>query len=83
MGSPVGLGYLRDPAGGVVSRDFVSAGRYQVNVGGELYPATVTLRPPFDPDNTRVRCPLTPASPRRGPPAADVEAGAPPGRHRE
>ena len=55
VGGPVGLGYLRDPDGGVVSRDFVSAGRYQVNVGGALYPATVTLRPPFDPDNTRVR----------------------------
>ena len=55
VGGPVGLGYLRDPDGGVVSRDFISAGRYQVNVGGELYPATVTLRPPFDPDNTRVR----------------------------
>jgi 4-methylaminobutanoate oxidase (formaldehyde-forming) len=55
VGGPVGLGYLRDPDGGVVSRDFVNAGRYQVNVGGALYPATVTLRPPFDPDNTRVR----------------------------
>jgi 4-methylaminobutanoate oxidase (formaldehyde-forming) len=55
LGSPVGLGYLRDPDGGVVSRDFVRAGHYQVNVGGELHPATVTLRPPFDPDNARVR----------------------------
>jgi heterotetrameric sarcosine oxidase gamma subunit len=55
LGSPVGLGYLRDPDGGVVSRDFISAGSYQVNVGGEMYPAAVTLRPPFDPDNTRVR----------------------------
>ncbi|HTT53069.1 MAG TPA: FAD-dependent oxidoreductase [Streptosporangiaceae bacterium] len=55
LGSPVGLGYLRDPAGGVVSREFLSAGRYQVSVGGDVYPAQVTLRPPFDPDNTRVR----------------------------
>jgi 4-methylaminobutanoate oxidase (formaldehyde-forming) len=55
LGSPVGLGYLRDPDGGVVSRDFISAGRYQVNAGGELYPAAVTLRPPFDPGNTRIR----------------------------
>ena len=56
LGGPVGLGYLRDPAGGVVSREFLSAGRYQVNVGGELSTRpTVTLRPPFDPDNTRVR----------------------------
>ena len=55
MGGPVGLGYLRDPDGGAVTREFVAAGRYQVNVGGSCYPATVTLRPPFDPDNTRVR----------------------------
>ena len=31
------------------------AGRYQVNVGGDLFPATVSLRPPFDPASTRVR----------------------------
>ena len=64
VGGPVGLGYLRDPDGGVVSRDFVSAGRYQVNVGGALYPATVTLRPPFDPGNTR--SPLIRPTPRAG-----------------
>jgi hypothetical protein len=33
----------------------VGVGRYQVNVGGDLFPATVSLRPPFDPASTRVR----------------------------
>jgi glycine cleavage system aminomethyltransferase T len=55
VGCAVGLGYLRDPGGEVVTREFLDAGRYQVNVGGDLYPATVSLRPPFDPAGTRVR----------------------------
>ena len=56
VGRAVGLGYLRHPDGerGHAATS-CSAGRYQVNVGGDLYPATVSLRPPFDPANTRVR----------------------------
>jgi 4-methylaminobutanoate oxidase (formaldehyde-forming) len=55
VGRAVGLGYLRHPAGDVVTREFLDAGRYQVNAGGDLFPATVSLRPPFDPAGTRVR----------------------------
>ena len=55
LGRPVGLGYLRDPGGGAVTPEFVRAGRYQVNAGGDLYPATVGLRPPFDPAGHRAR----------------------------
>jgi 4-methylaminobutanoate oxidase (formaldehyde-forming) len=39
----------------VLTPDAARAGSYQVNVGGELYPATVHLRPPFDPAGERVR----------------------------
>ena len=49
VGRAVGLGYLRHPAGEVVTPEFVGAGRYQVNVGGDLFPATVSLRPPSTP----------------------------------
>ena len=35
--------------------DQVRAGEYQVNVGGRLYPAAVSLRPPFDPAGDRVK----------------------------
>ncbi len=55
VGRPVGLGYLRHPAGDVITPEFLRSGRYQVNAGGDLYPATVSLRPPFDPTSARVR----------------------------
>jgi glycine cleavage system aminomethyltransferase T len=54
-GRAVGLGYLRHPVGDVITPEFLSTGRYQVNAGGDLYPATVSLRPPFDPTSARVR----------------------------
>ena len=55
LGRAVGLGYLRHPAGEVVTPAFLGTGRYQVNAGGDLFPATVSLRPPFDAAGTRVR----------------------------
>jgi heterotetrameric sarcosine oxidase gamma subunit len=51
----VGLAYIRHPDGNVLTSDFARAGSYQVNVGGRLYPATVHLRPPFDPEGERIR----------------------------
>ena len=55
VGVCVGLAYVQDPASEAVSRDWVDSGDYQVNVGGEIFPVAVSLRPVFDPDNTRVR----------------------------
>jgi glycine cleavage system aminomethyltransferase T/glycine/D-amino acid oxidase-like deaminating enzyme len=55
VGRPVGLGYVRHPAGEVITPEFLRTGRYQVNAGGDVYPATVSLRPPFDPAGARVR----------------------------
>ena len=51
----VGLAYIRHPDGDVLIRDMVRAGTYEVNVGGRLYPATVHLRPPYDPEGVRVK----------------------------
>jgi len=51
----VGLAYIRHPDGDVLIRDMVRAGSYEVNVGGRLYPATVHLRPPYDPEGERVK----------------------------
>jgi hypothetical protein len=33
----------------------VKAGAYEVNVGGQLYPVSVSLRPLYDPANEKVR----------------------------
>ena len=51
----VGLAYIRRPDGDVLTRDMLRAGSYQVNVSGRLYPATVHLRPPYDPEGERVK----------------------------
>jgi glycine cleavage system aminomethyltransferase T/glycine/D-amino acid oxidase-like deaminating enzyme len=54
VGGCVGLAYLRHPDGEVLTRDLARAGSYEVNVGGRLYPATVHLRPPYDPAGERL-----------------------------
>jgi 4-methylaminobutanoate oxidase (formaldehyde-forming) len=55
LGAPVGLGYVRHHDGGVITPEYLRTGRYQVNVSGQLRPATVSLRPPYDPAGSRVR----------------------------
>jgi 4-methylaminobutanoate oxidase (formaldehyde-forming) len=55
IGASVGLAYVRRADGGVVTPDYLKSGRYQVNVGGQVCAATVSLRPPFDPDGVKVR----------------------------
>jgi glycine cleavage system aminomethyltransferase T/glycine/D-amino acid oxidase-like deaminating enzyme len=55
LGAAVGLGYLRDPDGGIATADFARSGRYQVSAGGQLADARVHLRPPYDPVGSRVK----------------------------
>jgi len=43
------------PDDDIVTRDYVTAGRYEVNVGGTIVPATPHARPPYDPSGSRVR----------------------------
>ena len=52
-GSCVGLGYVRASDGAVINADWVKAGSYEVNVGGQLYPVSVSLKPLYDPTNAR------------------------------
>jgi 4-methylaminobutanoate oxidase (formaldehyde-forming) len=54
-GACVGLAYVRKSDGGVVDAEWVKTGSYQVNVGGRLYPISVSLRPLYDPTNERIR----------------------------
>ncbi len=55
VGASVGLAYVRGAGDAIVTPDYVKSGRYEVNVGGRVCGATVSLRPPFDPDGDRVR----------------------------
>jgi 4-methylaminobutanoate oxidase (formaldehyde-forming) len=61
LAGAVGLAYIRHPDGEILTPDLVRSGCYQVNVGGDLYPATATLRPPFDPAGDRVKGRYPPA----------------------
>ncbi len=54
IGASVGLAYLRCTGGDVVTPDYIRSGRYQVNVGGQVCEARVSLRPPVDPDGEKV-----------------------------
>ena len=49
------LGYVERHDGGTADRGWVSQGRYQVAIGGELHDADVSLKPPYDPSGERTR----------------------------
>jgi 4-methylaminobutanoate oxidase (formaldehyde-forming) len=53
IGRSIGYGYVRNPDG--VTEDFVTDGRYELEVAGERVAAEVSLRPFYDPTNARVK----------------------------
>ena len=55
VGACVGLAYVRAADSSVIDADWVKAGSYQVNVGGQLYPISVSLRPIYDPTSAKIR----------------------------
>ncbi len=55
VGGCVGLAYVRAADNSVINADWVKEGHYQVNVGGQLYPISVSLRPIYDPTSTKIR----------------------------
>jgi heterotetrameric sarcosine oxidase gamma subunit len=55
LGSGVALAYIWRRDREVVTTDYLTTGRYEVNVGGQRCAATLHPRPPFDPANTRIR----------------------------
>ncbi|SDJ10287.1 4-methylaminobutanoate oxidase (formaldehyde-forming) [Frankineae bacterium MT45] len=55
LDAAVALVYVRRTDGGVVSGEYLREGEYQVDVAGTLVPASVSLRPPYDPTSARIR----------------------------
>ena len=53
IGRPIGYGCVRNPAG--VEVDYLRSGRYELEVATARVPATLHLRPPYDPGMVRVR----------------------------
>ena len=52
-GACVGLGYVRSDV--PITGDWIRAGRYEVNVGGQCYPISLSLKPIYDPANERTK----------------------------
>ena len=53
LGSPIGMGYVRNPQG--VSDDWLSAGRYELVVANERVAAMIHRQPLYDPAGLKVR----------------------------
>jgi glycine cleavage system aminomethyltransferase T len=55
LGACVEFAYLWRQDGAAVTAEDVKGVRYDINVGGTVQPATISLRPLFDPANDRIR----------------------------
>ena len=40
----IGIGYVKHPEGETVSSKFVKEGNYEIEIGGQRYPATVSVK---------------------------------------
>lgn len=54
VGASLGYGYVRNSTG--VTREFVLEGNYELEVGTQRVPATVSLNAFYDPSNSNIRC---------------------------
>jgi len=55
LGRCAGLAYLWDPDGGPIDTRWIGEGSYAVSVGGDVYPVTISTKPPFDPAGHKIR----------------------------
>ena len=55
LGASVAIAAVWRRDGEAVTPDYLRSGSYAVDVAGDVIPATVGLRPPFDPDSARIR----------------------------
>jgi 4-methylaminobutanoate oxidase (formaldehyde-forming) len=55
IGTSIGMGYVSRPDGGVISRDEVLAGTYEIEIAGRRVGARVSLEPFYDPKSLRVK----------------------------
>jgi len=57
IGRPVGMGLVSNPSSTAlqpINKDYILNANYHINIAGMLYPATVSLSPPYDPKSLRI-----------------------------
>ena len=52
LGAAIGMGYVNHEAG--VTRQWIEAGSYDIDIAGERYAARATLVPLYDPKRERI-----------------------------
>ncbi|RXG68843.1 Sarcosine dehydrogenase, mitochondrial [Armadillidium vulgare] len=55
LGTSIARGYVKNPSGSEVSKEFLNTGKWKIDVMGETHPITVHLTSPFDPKNLRIK----------------------------
>ena len=55
LGGAVGLAMIKAPEGGAIDATWIEAGTWQVEIAGTDYPAVASLKPLFDPANTKIK----------------------------
>jgi 4-methylaminobutanoate oxidase (formaldehyde-forming) len=53
VGSAVGMGYVKNGEG--IAEEWILAGKYELEVQGQMIPAKVHVRSPYDPKNERTK----------------------------
>ena len=53
LGRPIGMGYVTHDE--KFDAEFISSGKYEIEIACQRYPATVSLRPFYDPKSERIR----------------------------
>jgi len=54
LGCPVAMGYVKRDDG-AIDNDWLTSGRYTIDVAGDLLPARLHLKAPYDPASARVK----------------------------
>lgn len=55
LGASVGLAYIAAPAGLCATADYIRAGTYEINVGGQVVSARISLKPLYDPTGGKIK----------------------------
>ncbi|MGH6610983.1 MAG: aminomethyltransferase family protein, partial [Burkholderiaceae bacterium] len=54
IGKPVALGLITR-SNGAADREWIASGEYEIDLAGERYATTVSLKAPYDPDSRRIK----------------------------
>jgi 4-methylaminobutanoate oxidase (formaldehyde-forming) len=55
LGGAIGLGYVESSDEHPISDEFINGGAYEIEVAGEIFSATVSLKPLYDPKSDRIK----------------------------